>query len=451
MSESAPHLKRELNLYDLTLLLVVAVVNINVLPQLCAEGWRAVSLWVLGFLSFLIPLAIAVEEFGKRYPEEGGIYIWTRKEFGEFHAFISGWCYWTNNLFYIPSVLFITVGVLTYLGGQEAAPLAEKPMFMTVASIGLLWFITLLHVRGLSAGKWLNNMGGISIWLTLFLLLGIAVLMISRVGKSATPFDAATLFPSFRSRAGLSAFSIALYSLVGLELGSVMGDEIKNVRDTVRKAVWLAAVITVLLYIIGTASLLIAVPSKDVVAIQGLMQAVTVAANTLNLRFLIPVIAVVIGVAITGICSAWLAGSARIPFVMGVEAYLPKKIGLTHPRWNSPYVALLVQGIVSTIFILISLHGTNVLKAYDVLLKCSIVIQLVPFVYLFAGLLKLRVKWLAGFLGLTSTIFGIIFVFFPTTDEDIFQFRVKVVAGTVFMLGLAYVFYTTSRRKAERV
>ena len=445
----APHLKRELNLYDLTLLLVVAVVNINVLPQLCAEGWRAVSLWVLGFLSFLIPLAIAVEEFGKRYPEEGGIYIWTRKEFGEFHAFISGWCYWTNNLFYIPSVLFITVGVLTYLGGQEAAPLAENPMFMTVASVALLWFITLLHIRGLSAGKWLNNMGGISIWVTLFLLLGIALLMISRTGKAATPLDTATLFPSFRSRAGLSAFSIALYSLVGLELGSVMGDEIKNVRDTVRKAVWLAAVITVLLYIIGTASLLIAVPSKDVVAIQGLMQAVTVAANTLDLRFLIPVIAVVIGIAITGICSAWLAGSARIPFVMGVEAYLPKKIGLTHPRWKSPYVALLVQGIVSTIFILISLHGTNVLKAYDVLLKCSIVIQLVPFLYLFAGLLKLRVKRLAGFLGLISTIFGIIFVFFPTTDEDIFQFRVKVVVGTVFMLGLAYVFYATGRRKAR--
>ena len=447
MSQSTTDLKRELNLYDLTLMLVVAVVNINVLPQICAEGWRAISLWILGFLSFLIPLAFAVVEFGKRYPGEGGIYVWTREEFGEFHAFISGWCYWTNNLFYIPSVLFITIGVLTYLGGQDAAKLADNAMFMTVASIAMLWFITLLHIRGLGAGKWLNNMGGISIWITLFLLLGVAVLMISRNGHPATPFVPGTLLPSLRSRAGLSAFSVCLYSLVGLELGSVMGDEIKNVRETVKKAVWLAAVITIVLYIIGTSSLLIAVPSNKVIAIQGLMQAVTVAANALDLRAWIPFVSIIVGVAITGICSAWLAGSARIPFVMGVEAYLPKKIGETHPKWHSPYVALLVQGIVSTVFIVISFYGASVYEAYDVLLKCSIVIQLIPFLYLFAGLLKLRVRRIAGVLGFISTAFGIVFVFFPSSDENIFVFRMKVVAGTIIMLGLAYIFYRTGRRK----
>lgn len=447
MSESKTHLKRELNLYDLTLMLVVAIVNINVLPQVCAEGWRAISLWVFGFLLFLIPLAFAVEEFGKRYPGEGGIYLWTREEFGEFHAFISGWCYWTNNLFYIPSVLFITIGVLTYLGGQQMAGLAENSRFMTIASISMLWFITLLHIRGLAAGKWLNNLGGISIWITLFMLLGIAVLMLSRRGSPATPIETSTLFPSLRSAAGLSAFSLCLYSLVGLELGSVMGDEIKNVRETVRKAVWLASVITIVLYLLGTASLLTAVSSKDVIAIQGLMQAVTVAANVLNLQSLIPFVAIIVGVAITGICSAWLAGSARIPFVMGVEAYLPKKIGATHPRWQSPYVALLVQGIVSTIFIFISFYGASVLEAYKVLLNSSIVIQLIPFLYLFAGLLKLGVKRIAGVLGFVSTLFGIVFVFFPTSEENIAAFRMKVVLGTVIMLALAYIFYRTGRRK----
>lgn len=447
MNDSTPQLKRELGLYDLTLMLVVAVVNINVLPQICAEGWRAISLWVLGFIFFLIPLAVAVTEFGKRYPEEGGIYVWTRQQFGEFHAFMSGWCYWTNNLFYIPSVLFIMIGVLTYVGGQNAAYLAENRFFMTAASITMLWFITLLHIRGLGAGKWLNNLGGVSIWISLGLLLAIALVMISRMGHPATPFEAGTLLPSFKSRAGLSAFSIALYSLVGLELGSVMGDEIKNARDNVRKAVWLAALITILLYIVGTSSLLIAVPSKDVVAIQGLMQAVTVAANALDLRALIPVVAVIIGVAIMGICSAWLAGSARIPFVMGVEAYLPKIIGRTHSRWNSPYVALLVQGIVSTVFIFISFYGSSVLQAYDVLLKCSIVIQLIPFLYLFIGLAKLGVKRVAAVMGTISTAFGIIFVFFPSASENLPVFRIKVVAGTLFMLGLAYAFYLNGRRK----
>ena len=107
-----PHLKRELGLFDLTLLLVVAVVNVNILPRIAGEGWRSISLWVIAFFLFLIPQGIAVSQFSKRFPGEGGIYVWTREMFGDFHAFLSGWCYWTNNLFYFPSVLFILIGVL---------------------------------------------------------------------------------------------------------------------------------------------------------------------------------------------------------------------------------------------------------------------------------------------------------------------------------------------------
>ncbi|MCI0614468.1 amino acid permease, partial [bacterium] len=76
-------LQRELNLRDLVLLMVVAVVNVNTLPLIALEGWRAISYWILAFLLFLVPQGLAVAEFGTRFPGEGGIYVWTRECFGD--------------------------------------------------------------------------------------------------------------------------------------------------------------------------------------------------------------------------------------------------------------------------------------------------------------------------------------------------------------------------------
>ncbi|MEK6597488.1 MAG: amino acid permease, partial [Gemmatimonadota bacterium] len=100
---TAPELRaipKALGRWDLILLKVVAIVNINNVTPTAIYGRASLILWPLAFAAFFIPEAIAVLKMSKRYPGEGGIYLWTRKEFGEKHGFLSGWCYWTNNLFY---------------------------------------------------------------------------------------------------------------------------------------------------------------------------------------------------------------------------------------------------------------------------------------------------------------------------------------------------------------
>jgi amino acid transporter len=445
------NLRRELNLRDLVLLMVVAVVNVNALPLIAGEGWRGVSYYILAFFLFLVPQGVAVAEFGKRYPGEGGIYLWTRECFGDFHAFLSGWCYWTNNLFYIPSVVFIIVGVITYVGGPEAAKLADNVNFMIVSSIAVLWLVTLMHIRGLSVGKWLNNIGGFGVWVSLAFLSVIGILAYMKSGSSETPFRWNEALPSFREYGSLSALSVAMYSLVGLELGSVMGDEIKDTQKIIRRAVLIAGLISICLYIIGVIALIVAVPAGEIGAVTGVMQAVTNVATRLSLTSLIPFAAIILALAVLGVCSAWLAGSARIPFVMGVDVYLPKALGKTHPKWGTPINALLVQGVVCTILLLISLYGSTVRDIYEKLLKCSIVIQLVPFVYLFAGQYKIGVQRGLALVGLGATLFGIAFVFIPSSGiTNILEFELTLIIGTVFMLGLACVLYWFSTAKAQR-
>ena len=112
---------RTLGRWDLVLLKIVAIVNINNVPPVAVYGWTSLGLWVLAFATFFVPEAIAVLALARRYPGEGGIYLWTRREFGELHGFLSGWCYWTNNLFYVPVLLIYMAGILAFAAGDRRA------------------------------------------------------------------------------------------------------------------------------------------------------------------------------------------------------------------------------------------------------------------------------------------------------------------------------------------
>ncbi|HJZ11773.1 MAG TPA: amino acid permease, partial [Acidobacteriota bacterium] len=214
------------------------------------------------------------------------------------------------------------------------------------------------------------------------------------------------------------------------------------------KAAFLAGTISILLYVAGTAALLLSVPADQVGAIQGFMQAVTIASNQLHLGPMIPFVAFLFSLAVLGVCSAWISGAARIPFVMGVDVYLPPLLAKTHSKWRTPHWALLIQAIVSSLFILISLYGSFVRDAYEFLLKSSVVLQLIPFLYLFLGLWKLKSNRFAAVLGLLATCFGILFVLIPSANvENKLRFELQIIISCVLMLGIGFLFYRNGRRK----
>src|SRR2546423_1603844 len=149
---------RTLGRRDLVLLKVVAVVNINNVPPVAIHGWASLVLWTLAFVGFFVPEAVAVLTLGRRYPGEGGIYLWTRKEFGDVHGFLAGWCYWTNNLFYVPVLLVYMAGILAFAGGEaRATELVNQKLFVLGVAIGWLVLIAAANIRGLGVAKWIQN------------------------------------------------------------------------------------------------------------------------------------------------------------------------------------------------------------------------------------------------------------------------------------------------------
>ncbi len=446
-----PHLIRALGRRDLVLLFVVAVFNLNVVPSIAANGGVTVWLWIISLLLFFWPQGIAVIELAHRYPGEGGVYLWAKEVFGDFHGFLSGWCYWTNNMLYVPTVMLYFVGVSVYVLGPGHQGLADNKVFASAASLTLLALLTLFNILGLGVGKWINNLGAIGTFVAAAVLIGLGVVMWSHFGTTITAAD-------FRIPANpkfvLNSFGVICFGLVGLELASVMGDEIKDPRRTLPGAVAWGGVLSGALYIGATLTLLIAV-GKNVNVLQGIVQAVTHMAGQVGLVWITIPFALMLSLSIAGIGSAWMGGSARIPFVAGLDSYMPSWLGNIHPRYSTPYAALIVQGIVSAVLVILNFAGAGVQETFQKLLSLAVVLQLVPFVYMFGALVKFAVTesspkgqygrlilFLAGLSGFLTTILGIALVFFPAQQiTSLWSYELWMFGGTLFFIGLAAFFF----------
>ena len=422
---------RTLGRWDLVLLKIVAIVNINNVPAVAVYGRKSLALWVLAFVCFFVPEAIAVVTLSRRYPGEGGIYLWTRRVFGDAHGFLSGWCYWTNNLFYVPVLLVYMTGIFAFAGGEaRAAELVNQKTFVAGVSLAWLAFITLVNVRGMAAGKWIQNVGGLSAFGSVAIV--IAAAMAAWASGAAAPAPSSPPF----SWEMATSFAVMCNALVGIELASAMGDEIRDPDRNLGPAIAIAGAVSIGSYLLVTAAVLMLVPIERVGVIQGVMQAVSASAHAVGIGWIIVPLAIVMGLATGGAASAWFAGSSRIPFVAGLAHALPPALGRMHPRWHSPYVALITCAVLTALFTAFSLAGSSVAEAYQVLLKAAVVIQLVPFVYLFLALAKMDgaapVARIAGGVGLVTTGVSLVAAFLPTADvASVAVFESKLAVGVI--------------------
>ena len=166
-------LRRVLGRQDLVLLFVVAVFNLNVLSSIAANGGVTIWLWIISFALFFWPQGVAVIELAHRFPGEGGVYLWAKEVFGNWHGFLSGWCYWTNNMMYVPTVMLYFVGVSVFVLGPRFQSLADNKVFALSVSLTLLTVLVVLNIVGLRVVKWINNIGGLGSGIAAVSLIGL--------------------------------------------------------------------------------------------------------------------------------------------------------------------------------------------------------------------------------------------------------------------------------------
>lgn len=460
MSRPTAQLRRVLTFRDLLLFYIVTTFSLRWVATAAAAGPSALVIWVIAALGLFVPLVFTVLELSSRYPEEGGVYVWSKRAFGPFAAFMTGWTYWGSNLPYFPGLLYFAAANVLFVGGPAWQPLASNQVyFIAVAMTGLVVAVT-LNVVGLGVGKWLTNVGAIAGWFPAMMLILLGAVSWMQFG-SATPLSPDALVPS-TSLKDVIFWSTIAFAFGGVESGSTMGEEIHEARRTVPRAVLTAGVVVTVLYIVTTLSILLAIPKEQVSGLQGIMQAIQAICGRAGLPWLVPVAALLVTVNALGAVGGWFAATARLPFVAGIDRFLPEAFGRLHPRWRTPYVALLVQAAIAGVFIFLGQARTSVRGAYEALVSMGIIAYFIPFLFMFAALLTLQrepagpgvmrvpggrpVAIALAALGFTVTAISIVLACVPAEEEpDKTFFVVKVVGSSLALVGLGMIVYLVGR------
>ncbi|MFN2623164.1 MAG: APC family permease [Chthoniobacterales bacterium] len=463
---SSTQLKRGLGLRDLVLFNLVAILGISWVATGAKAGPGSITLWLLAAVLFFIPQGLAVIQLAADMPDEGGIYSWTRKELGELNGFVCGWCYWINNVLYYPTLLLGAAVSATFIIGKGESGLAGNWTFVLPFTVIGLVVAVGLNIVGIGTGKWLQNIGGLSVFLPGIVLVALGAYRVT-AGIPANTINLAQLKPDLGNLPMLNLWATIAFAFAGLELSSTMASEIKDAGRNLPRSIYVTAPIVALVYIIGTCSMLWLVPRDQINVVAGPLQAIANGAGR-NGWWIVAFIALLLTVARIGAVGAWLVGSSRVAFVVGLDRYFPQAFSRLHRRWRTPHVAILVQGIIAVFFLLLSVlgKGTTVETAFLILIDMSLLIYFVPYLYLFVCFIVHCWKrdhetlvvpggragtLLAGTSGFGITLFAMVVAMFPPPGTaEVWLHELKLGGGAVLLLGAGLVIYWRARTKIPR-
>jgi len=267
-SDPKRQLRRVMGFWDVLLFCIATVLGPRWIAAAARNGQSSISLWILAAILFFVPTAFVVVELSTRFPEEGGLYVWTKEAFGDFHGFVAGWTYWIYTVFYFPGLLLASTAMSAYVGGARTAWLAENRTFLLAGSFAMLFAAVFLNIIGLQIGKWLQNAGGIGTYIPLMMIVGVALLLWTRQG-SVTRFTWAKMMPHWNWDT-VNFWPQLAFAFAGLELVSAMSEEVQNPQRTFPRAIFASGALIALMYIAGTVAVLMMLPSETVPQKRGL-------------------------------------------------------------------------------------------------------------------------------------------------------------------------------------
>ena len=454
--------------WDVLLFNIASVLGPRWIAAAAHNGTSSISLWVLAALFFFLPSAFVITELSTRFPIEGGLYVWSKEAFGDFHGFIAGWTYWIYTFFYFPGLLMASAAMCAYVGGSGTAHLADNRPFLMIVSLSMLFVAVMLNIVGLNIGKWLQNAGGLLTYIPLVMLIGMGAYLWHAHG-SVTHFTWSNIMPVWNWNT-VNFWPQIAFAFVGLELCSAMSEEVRNPQKTFPRAIWGSGFLIAIAYIAGTFAVLAILPAAPVDPKAGVFQALTAGSTLLRIGLFGSIAAVLAVFGNAGGVGTTVAGVARVPFIVGIDRYLPAAFGKIHSTWKTPWVSILVQAVISGVILLLIQVNQSVNGAYQLLVDAGTILYFIPFLYMYAAVIRLAYRndrettanavlipggkpgvWIVGSLGFLVVLAGIMLSFIPPGEaENKWFFEGTLIAGTFFFIALGLILYFRGARAKAR-
>ncbi len=400
------------------------------------------TLWLLGALLFVVPLAISTAALSVKYPGAGGLYLWARGDFGPWHGFLCFWVYWMGIACWFPTAALFYMRAGFSLLGPYFERLGDNRFYLLVMALAAIWVALISNLVGLKIGKWTQNVGGAATWILGALLIILAALVGSRRG-AATPMN---LVPRW-DWATVSLWASIAYGMSGLESAGSMAGEIRDLERTLPRAAWISAGFATLFYSAGTVAMLVILPPGGISELNGFSEAGASAGTLLHAVWLMPVIALLVLATGVGQIGGLGTSVSRLPFAAGVDHLLPKAFGRVHPRWGTPHVCIVALGVVATVLLAAYQLGDTLRAAYDELVSLMVITGFLPYIYIFGSAWKAGKRW-SAVSGWAITVLAIVCSVIPTAEiTRVWLFEGKLAAGTVAVIASAWLVYRKNKPK----
>lgn len=420
--------KKVLSVFFLAMMNVAVIMSLRGLPLMAKEGMSLLFYLSFSTLVFLIPSSLISAELATGWPEGGGVYRWVKEAFGDHAGFTAIWLQWIQNVIWYPTILAFAAGALSYLFLDPG--LASNKIFNVAVILIVYWGATLINFRGVVASGWLSTLGVICGTIfpgALIIALGVAWALMGK--PLAFMQDAGTFFPDFAKFSNIAFLAGVVLLFAGMEVSAVHANEVKDPKKDYPKAIFLAALIILVVFSLGSLAIAAVLPADKISLTAGLMQGFKELLSLYHIDWLLPVMGLLVAFGSIGGVAAWIVGPSKGLFATAQAGDIPPILE-TKNKNNVPTHILIIQGIVVTALSLVFLLMPTVSTAFFLLTALTAILYLIMYILLYASAIRLRYTqpdvnrtyrvpggnfgmWVIGGLGIIGALFAIIVGFFP--------------------------------------
>jgi amino acid transporter len=441
---------RVLGVWRLAALTMAAVIGIRNLPQMAQYGWGSLFFYALATVLFFIPAALVSAELATGWPRRGGVYVWVREAFGPRAGFLAIWMQWVSVVPWYPAVLAFLAAMIAYTFNPA---LADNNYFVLAVVLVLLWSTTIANFLGLKVSGWISTIGVvIGSLIPAVLIIGIGFAWPALGNDIEIPFSVGSLIPDFGLQ-NVVFFAGLVLAFSGLELSAASASEVQDPTRNYPRAIGIAAVVILIVSVLGSLSIAFVVPHEELSLVSGIMPAVEIFFGKIGLTWVSPVVALLIAAGTIALLNTWFLAPLKGMLESAQQGDLPETCRKEN-RHGAPVRLLVMQALITTVASLVFLLAPDVDTAFWILSVMAIQLYLVMYILVFAAVVKLRRThpnveraykipggsigvWLVSVLGIVGCLYALFVGFFPPVELYITNTAgyVAILVGGMIVLG----------------
>ena len=453
-----------LGVMTLAIMNVTAVVSLRGLATEAIYGPASAFYYLFAAIVFLIPTAMVAAELAAMFStKQGGVFRWVGEAFGARAGFLAIWLQWIQSTIWYPTVLTFGAVSIAFIGTDAVADeaLASNRLFTLIVVLAIYWIATFISLRGLGwvgkVSKWGGIIGTI---IPAALLIILAIIYLASGGQNNLNMKE-SFFPDLTNFNNLVLASSIFLFYAGMEMMGIHVMDVENPKRNYPRAIIIGSLVTVIIFILGTFSLGIVVPAKDISLTQTLLIGFDNYFKYIHMSWMGSVIAIALVFGVLAGVLTWVAGPSKGIFAVGRAGYLPPFFQKTNSQGVQRNI-LLVQGVIVTILGLLFVVMPSVQAFYQILSQLTVLLYLIMYMMMFAAAITLRYKlptydrpfrlgargnvlmWVLAGLGFCGSLLAFVLSFIPPSQISIGSnavWYIVLIVGAVLFVGIPFIIY----------